>query len=116
MTTVCQNTGNPVHQIGGVKDHVHMFISLSKTETLSKLIAEIKANSSRWVKSQHPDLRDFSWQGGYGAFSLSRSDYHSVIHYIANQKEHHKTVSFQDEFRKLMEENGINYDERYVWE
>ena len=81
-----------------------------------KLLAELKANSSKWIKAKGSSYEDFYWQDGYGAFSVSPSGVNNVIDYIANQHEHHSKISFQDEFRGLLHEYEIEYDERYVWD
>lgn len=80
------------------------------------LIRELKRESSQWLKTKGPDLEQFYWQSGYGAFSISPSHVESIQQYIANQEEHHRHESFQDEFGRLLEKYGIEYDERYVWD
>jgi len=99
-----------------VEDHIHILCHLSRTMTIAQLIKEIKASSSAWLKEQDPCLHDFYWQAGYGAFSVSRSNVEKVKDYIADQEEHHRTRTFQEEFRLLLERHGIEYDERYVWD
>ena len=97
-----------------VEDHIHCLCQLSRTISIAKLIEEMKTDSSAWVKSH--GVPDFYWQGGYGAFSVSPSNAPEVKHYIANQEEHHKRISFQDEFRALLRRHEIEFDERYVWD
>ena len=104
------------YRVGGVADHVHLAVRLSRTISIAKLIEELKKGSSKWMKTQSPDLRFFSWQRGYGCFSLSPKDLDKLISYIANQKQHHEKKSFQEEFREFLEKYGIEYDERYVWD
>ena len=99
-----------------VDDHIHILCHLSRTMTIAQLVKEIKATSSAWLKEQDPRLHDFYWQAGYGAFSVSRSNVGQVKQYIANQEEHHRTRTFQEEFRLLLERHGIKFDERYVWD
>ena len=99
-----------------VEDHIHILCHLSRTMAVAQLVKEIKATSSAWLKDQGPGLHDFYWQAGYGAFSVSRSNVEQVIHYIANQEEHHRKRTFQEEFRLLLERHGIQFDERYVWD
>ena len=99
-----------------VEDHIHIFCHLSRTIAIADLIKEIKTASSAWLKDQDQRLHDFHWQAGYGAFSVSRSNVEQVKQYIANQDEHHRTRTFQEEFRLLLERHGIKYDERYVWD
>ncbi|HQU45839.1 MAG TPA: IS200/IS605 family transposase [Pirellulales bacterium] len=101
---------------GSVEDHIHILCHLSRTMTIAQLVKEIKASSSAWVKEQDRRLDDFYWQAGYGAFSVSRSNVEQVRQYIANQEEHHRTRTFQEEFRLLLKRHGIEYDERYVWD
>jgi len=100
--------------IGGTADHVHLLAILPPTVALSDVMRTVKANSSKWMHEQM-GRRTFSWQAGYGAFSVSRSNVDSVTRYIASQEEHHKKTAFQDEFIALMEKHGVEYDERYVW-
>ena len=109
------NTWNsPVVSIGGVADHIHILFVLSKNHALTKIIEEVKKGSSKWLKTQ--GLRDFHWQAGYGAFSVSESNSPVVARYIERQEAHHRRVSFQDEFREFLKRHGIEYDERYVWD
>lgn len=100
--------------INGPSDHVHLLVALPASGALSDIMRVLKTNSSRWV---HEELQqEFAWQSGYGAFSVSHSNAQSVRHYIANQQEHHKTVSFQEEFIAFLKRNQISYDSRYIWE
>ena len=92
------------------------FFALSRTKTISDVLKEIKGSSSRWIKPRSPELRDFQWQAGYGAFSIGRSQVELVKRYIARQKEHHRKQSFQDEFRALLKKYEVPYDEKYVWD
>ena len=101
---------------GGVEDHVHLLCTLSRTCNAADLVKELKRGSSVWVKSKRPELRDFAWQNGYGIFSVGFSQIESVQDYIAGQEEHHRKVSFQDEFRQLLGRYKIEFDERYVWD
>jgi putative transposase len=102
--------------IGGMPDHVHILLSLSKKHALVTLVQEIKKVSSVWMKEQ-PDIRpDFYWQNGYGAFSVSPGHIERVKRYIANQKRHHKDTSFKEEYVGFLKEYNADYDERYVWD
>jgi REP element-mobilizing transposase RayT len=116
MAGVLQNIGCEPILINGVEDHVHILCNLSRTVTVAKLIEEAKRSSSIWLKEQGPAYRDFYWQGGYGAFSVSPSNVESVREYVTTQEEHHRTLSYQDEFRILCRKHGIEIDERYVWD
>jgi len=115
MAELIRDKGSECYRIGGVEDHVHLAIRLSKTATLSKTISEAKTGTSRWLKELSLKLSDFSWQEGYGAFSISPKDLDAVIRYIDQQEAHHKKTSFQDEFRKFLKQYKMDYDEKYVW-
>ena len=103
-------------EIGIARDHAHILCCLSKNLSLSKLIEEIKTSSSKWIKGKEPSLAQFHWQSGYGAFSVSQSHLNAVIQYIRRQEEHHRKVTFQEEFRVFMKKYRVAYDERYVWD
>ena len=102
--------------VGGVEDHTHSLFALSRNHSIAKVVKEVKRTSSGWVKGLAPKLGSFHWQAGYAAFSVSQSNLQKVIAYIENQEEHHKRVTFQDEYRSFLEAYGIEYDERYVWD
>ena len=102
--------------VGGVEDHVHMLSVLSRTCSAAEIVKEVKRGSSLWLKTKGQDLQGFNWQNGYGMFSIGFSQIESVRDYIAGQEEHHRQVSFQDEFRRLLGRYEINFDERYVWD
>ena len=106
--------------IGGVEDHVHLLFTHSRTATVADVVKELKRGSSVWLKAKAntnaPELGDFAWQGGYGVFSIGQSQVEDVRAYIAGQEEHHRKVSFQDEFRRLLQRYEIEFDERYVWD
>jgi REP element-mobilizing transposase RayT len=116
MAGVLQNIGCEPILINGVEDHVHILCNLSRKVTIAGLVEEAKKSTSKWMKEQGPQYGDFFWQGGYGSFSVSQSNVEQVRAYIATQEEHHRTVSFQDEFRALCRKHGIEIDERYVWD
>ncbi len=105
---------SPAILIGGVEDHVHTLFALSKNHPLKKIVEEVKKGSSKWMKSA--GVEDFYWQNGYAAFSVSESNSAMVRKYIANQSEHHRRITFQDEVRTLLQRHGVAFDERYVWE
>lgn len=102
--------------VGGVEDHVHLLCALSRTCDAAAMVKEVKRGSSLWLKTKSPDLADFAWQNGYGIFSIGFSQIEAVREYIAGQEEHHRKVSFQDEFRQLLRRYEIEFDERYVWD
>ena len=102
--------------INGTTDHVHILSSLPRTISPSKYIEEIKRKSSRWIKTKDSSYQKFAWQSGYGAFSVSSSMKESVLHYIAGQKEHHRKITFKEEFVAFLEKYNIEYDEQYLWD
>jgi len=101
-------------RLGGVGDHVHILAALSRKISLAELIKVLKTSSTRIVKNKGHS--HFGWQNGYGAFSVSQSARDSVIAYIASQEQHHRRMTFQEEFRRLLEKHGMAFDERYVWD
>lgn len=113
---ICRDLKCPSHKIGGADDHIHIAYSLSRTIAISKLAEEIKTGSSTWIKTKGDRYVDFAWQNGYGAFSIGQSQLADLIRYIANQREHHRRLTFQDEFRALLAKYNIEFDERYVWD
>ena len=107
---------SPAVKVGGHVDHVHLLYRLSKNRVPSKVIGEIKAASSRWLKEEFPNLRRFSWQAGYGLFSVGAVQLDAVADYVARQAKHHRTMTFKEEMRKFLERYGVEYDERYLWD
>ena len=104
------------YRIGGTADHIHILCRLVKTISISALIEEIKTSTSKWIKTKKNfDLNDFHWQNGYGVFSISPGHLDIVTTYIANQLEHHKKTTFQEEFLLLLKKYKINYNEKYLW-
>lgn len=118
MATVARGLDCECYRVGGTADHVHLAIRLSRTLTLTiaKLVEDVKTTSSKWLKTQSKELATFSWQRGYGVFSVGPSDLEALRAYIANQEEHHKTRSFQDEYRSFLKKYSVEFDERYVWD
>lgn len=102
--------------INGVEDHVHVLCNLSRGLSLAKLVEELKKSSSKWMKDQGGGFAEFYWQAGYGAFSVSQSNVEAVRECIAAQQEHHRTVSFQEEYRAFCRKHGVVLDERYAWD
>ena len=103
-------------EIGGVADHVHILLSLPSTLSIAKAMQLIKGGSSKWVHESFPEHRLFGWQVKYGAFGVSVSLLDKTIQYIQTQSEHHRKMTFQEEFLALLKKHGIAYDERYLWE
>jgi REP element-mobilizing transposase RayT len=116
LAGTCHNLESPSLIVGGVADHVHILCRLSKNLPVAQLVRELKRESSKWIKGQRSDLASFYWQNGYGAFSISPAHVPVLKEYIAQQEEHHRQESFQDEFRRLLRKYDIAYDERYVWD
>lgn len=108
-------TGCTDIRVGGVSDHVHILFLLSKDASLSQVVEAVKRNSSRWLKSVDPHYRTFAWQNGYGAFSVSQSLVDKKLEYIGRQAEHHKKMSFAEEYRKFLQLYHVQYDEAYVF-
>jgi len=103
--------------VNGIEDHVHVLTQLPPVTSISELLRILKANSSKWVhETQNIPRAGFGWQTGYAAYSVSKSRIDSVYKYIVDQAEHHKKVSFQEEFLSFLKHHGIDYDERYIWE
>ncbi|MDZ4859205.1 MAG: transposase [Candidatus Hydrogenedentes bacterium] len=113
---VSNNLGCTPIIVGGVEDHVHILARFARTTTTADWIKEMKRASSAWVKGIDTSARKFQWQAGYGAFSVSYSNIGRVERYIANQEEHHRKLTFQEEFRQFMRKHGVEWDERYVWD
>jgi REP-associated tyrosine transposase len=115
LAGIFNSLDSPAVIIGGVEDHVHILCRLGKTIAVADLARNVKRDSSKWIKDQSRQL-DFHWQRGYGAFSISPSHVPAITEYIRNQREHHRTETFQDEFRRICRKHGIDIDERYVWD
>lgn len=105
----------PAIQVGGAADHVHVLCSLSRNHSISEVMRNAKAVSSGWAKSLGGRLSKFSWQNGYGAFSIHFSQLEQVKTYIRKQQEHHRVRTFQEEYLEFLRENNVPYDERYIW-
>jgi putative transposase len=106
--------GGVMLEIGGMEDHGHVLAKLRPDKALSDVLRDLKANSSGLMHDVFPDLKDFSWQRGYGAFTVSASQVDKVRRYIANQEEHHRKQDFREEFIGLLRKNGVEFDERYL--
>ena len=114
MAGIVNATGSHLIEIGGMPDHVHMLVSVTKTIALADLVRTIKAESSRWLQRYSPIYNQFAWQEGYGAFSVSASLKSKVIQYIRNQEHHHEKRTFAEEFKVFLDAYGIEYDHRYL--
>ena len=116
LAGILRNLNSPAIIIASLPDHVHLLFNLHREQAVSRVVMKLKANSSLWMKKQNPDFNFFSWQNGYGAFSVSESRVAIVKDYINRQHEHHKKVSFQEELKNFLEKHHIEYDERYLWD
>ena len=101
-------------QVGGVADHVHLLFGLSRTISLADLVKNLETSSTKMMSEN--GHRDFSWQTGYGAFSVSESNKSSVVAYITDQELHHRKMTFQEEIRTLLKKHSVRFDERYIWD
>jgi putative transposase len=115
ITGIIQNKGQKVIAINGMPDHIHIFIGLKPICCLSDLVREIKKSSSNFIKENKLSLFAFNWQEGYGAFSYSHSHIDKVFKYVMNQKEHHKKITFKDEYIDFLNKFEIEYDEKYLF-
>ena len=115
IIAIIQNHGHKVLSIGGMSNHVHILIGFRPTQSLSSLMQEVKRDSSAWINQNQFVMGKFSWQEGYGAFSYSKSQISSVAKYIENQEKHHSRQTFIEEYRKILENFGIEYDNRYIF-
>jgi len=116
LATVARNADCECYRAGGVADHVHLAVRIARTVTVANLVEELKTSSSKWLKTQAPALSAFAWQRGYGAFSVGPADRVALVKYIEHQEEHHRTRTFQEEYRAFLKKYGIEHDERYVWD
>ena len=116
VATVCRDFGAELVRVGGMADHVHIVTTLPRTLSQAQMIERIKKVSSKWIKTLDARYRDFFWQRGYGAFSVSPSQLDVMLQYVDAQQEHHRTRSFQEEYHELLRRYGIDFDERYVWD
>ena len=114
LVGILANLNCPALQVGGTADHVHLLFSLGRTTTVADIVEDAKTGSSKWMKRQ--GVSAFSWQAGYGAFSIGQSQVPAVVRYIGQQEQHHRRLTFQDELRALFHRYDISFDERYVWD
>ena len=106
---------NPL-KVGGHRDHIHILCLLSRKIAQMTLLEEVKRQSSKWIKTKGEEYKNFYWQNGYGIFSVNPAETDVVVKYIANQEDHHKKKTFQDEFRAFLKKYKVEYEERYVWD
>lgn len=111
---VIRGTGGIALGINGAADHVHVLAKLRPDRALSDILRDLKCNASGWMHNVFPELNEFSWQRGYAAFTVSQSNIEEVRRYLTSQKEHHRRISFRDEFIQFLRANDVEYDERYL--
>ncbi|MEO8870791.1 MAG: IS200/IS605 family transposase [Granulicella sp.] len=116
LATVARSAKCDCYRVGGVADHVHLAIRLSRTTNVAELVEQLKSSSSKWLKTQSPELSKFAWQRGYGAFSVGPADLKALIRYIDTQETHHRNRSFEEELRAFLQKYGVEFDERYLWD
>ena len=116
MATIFRELKSPSLAIDGTTDHAHILFSMARVVTIADIVEEVKTSTSKWIKTKGREFRNFYWQRGYGAFSIGQSNVATLKRYIRNQKQHHRHVTFQDEYRKFLKAYGIDYDERFVWD
>ena len=116
LATVARNAGCECYRVGGVADHVHLTVRMARTVTVAGLVETLKTSSSKWIKTQSSSLANFSWQRGYGAFSVGPRGLDDLRAYIDNQEEHHRAHTFQEEYLAFLARHGVECDERYVWD
>ncbi|MGY4537672.1 putative transposase [Mucilaginibacter sp. UYNi724] len=115
IIAIVQNNGHKMLAINNMPDHLHMFIGLDPSQSISDLMRLVKGDSSEWINKERLTPFKFQWQEGYGAFSYSKSHIDKVVKYITNQREHHKKFNFLDEYRQLLTSFDIEFDERYIF-
>jgi len=116
MAGIVCNKGCECYRVGGVSDHVHLAVRLSRTISIADLVQPVKTSLTAWLKEQAPRLRDFAWQRGYRALSYGARELQSLLSYIDGQAEHHRKKTFQEEYLELLEEFGIKYEVQYLWD
>ncbi len=115
ITGIVQKNNHKMLSINGMPDHIHIFIGFQTTQSMADLMQDVKADSSQWINQNNLTKTKFEWQKGYGVFSYSRSQVPQVINYIQNQKTHHKSTNFSDEYRSFLEKFQVEYDEKYIF-
>ena len=116
LAEVGREMGCEVYRVGGTADHIHMAIQLTRPLAVADFVKKVKASSSAWIKAEGDNHAGFSWQAGYGVFSLGASQLAVLTSYIDQQEEHHRVRGFQEEYRDFLKQHGVAYDDRYVWE
>jgi REP element-mobilizing transposase RayT len=113
---IIRNENGALLAAGGMPHHVHLLVSLNRESCLSDILRQIKGSSSKWIHETMPDLRGFAWQAGYAAFAVSYSHVDNVKQYIESQADHHRKITFQEEFVAFLRKHKLEFDERYLWD
>ena len=116
ITGIIRNEGHKLLAVNSMSDHIHILISIKPDTSLSELIRDVKANSSKWINEKKYIQTKFPWQEGFGAFSYSHSQLDTVIRYIQKQNEHHKKQTFKEEYTSFLKRYGVSYDPKYVFD
>ncbi len=116
LVGILKNHDCPSIMTNSEQDHVHSLFILPRTKTVADVAKTVKESSSQWIKTRDRDYDKFSWQRGYGAFSVSQSSVENVKGYIVDQEKHHRRMSFQEEYRLLLKKHGVEWNEQYVWD
>jgi len=114
ITGIVQNHGHKMLAINGTDDHVHMLFGFNPAQSFSDIMREVKRDSTKWINENRFTQAAFGWQSGYGAFSYSKSQIGKVVKYIANQETRHAEISFLDEYKKILDDFGIEYKDEYL--
>ena len=115
ITGIVQNNGHKMIAINNMPDHLHLFVGLNPKQSISEMMQLAKGDSSEWINKERLTTQKFQWQEGYGAFSYSKTQVDDVARYIYNQQEHHKKITFLDEYKIMLKRFEIEYDERYIF-
>ena len=115
MGGIIKGEGGVLLQVGGMPDHIHIVLKSKPVHALSAIMQKVKGISSKWVNEQNRLMDRFAWQEGYGAFTVSESQIPAVLKYVREQENHHRNLSFKNEFIQILELHQVEYDERYLW-
>jgi putative transposase len=115
ITGIVSNNGHKLLAINGVEDHIHILIGVRPNQSISDLMQDVKGSSSKWINEQDFMKSTFKWLAGYGAFSYSKSHISNVIHFIERQEEHHRKISFREEYIAFLEKFEVDYDKQYIF-
>jgi REP element-mobilizing transposase RayT len=115
ISGIIRNKKHKLYAIGGIENHIHVFVSMKPDISVSEMIKELKMNSTNWINDRKFLKTKFEWQEGFGAFTYSKSQAEMVCKYILNQENHHKKMTFEEEYKKLLEKFGVEYDTKYLF-